>query len=289
MFRTTLRALAASLLVAAQLLLTTGPASAQAVSLTTTTWLPGPNGVGLSTISGTVDQPQNATTGQLTGWVVDTTAQGWSGIDTIQIWNGLMEAGGQMIGPAVLQVNRPDVADSLGNPYFAASGFSASVPASTFTSGNTLYVYAHTPDKGWWYQQVLSSGSAAGFAAGPRIDIETPNPLATVHSNATYTVRGTAFDPLADPAKGTGVDRVQVYLNGDRKSGVYIGDATLGVYDSYSAKLGQPNAGFQLTFQPNSWIETPIDNTITQLTIYAHSSVTGQETSRQVSIIISVP
>ena len=151
------------------------------MSLTSTTiWLPGPDGSGDSTYSGTVDQPQSAASSQLTGWVVDTTAQGWSGIDQVQVWNGLMGSGGQMISNAILQVNRPDVAASLGNPYFAASGYSASIPPTTWTSGNILYIYAHTPSKGWWYQQVLSSGSAASFAAGPRLDIETPTTLATV-------------------------------------------------------------------------------------------------------------
>ncbi|MBV9582699.1 MAG: hypothetical protein JO057_29285 [Chloroflexi bacterium] len=288
MFRTALRVLASGLLVAAQLL-TTGHAAAQAVSLTTTTWLPGPNAVGLSTLSGTADQPQSATVTQLTGWVVDTTAQGWSGIDTVQVWSGLMDSGGQQISTAVIQGNRPDVAASLGNPYYAASGFSATVPSTTFSSGNILYIYAHTPDKGWWYQQVFSTGSAAGYAAGPRLDLEQPTALATVHSNAPYTVRGTAYDPLADPSKGTGVDRVQVYLNGDRKSGVYVGDATLGLYDKFSQQAGQEFAGFELQFQPNSWMPFVTDNQIIQLTVYAHSSVTGSESSVQQSIIVSVP
>ncbi|MBV9329901.1 MAG: hypothetical protein JO352_39875 [Chloroflexi bacterium] len=288
MQRTALRVLATALVVAAQLL-TTGQAAAQAVSLTTTIWLPGPNSAGLSTLSGTVDQPQSATTAQLSGWVVDTTAQGWSGIDTVQVWNGLMDAGGQQLSTAVLQLNRPDVATSLGNPYYASSGFSANVPSSTFASGNILYIYAHTPDKGWWYQQVLSSGAAAGYMAGPRLDLETPTTLATVHSNQAYTIRGTAYDPLADPSKTTGVDRVQVYLNGDRKTGIYIGDATLGLYDKFSQQAGRGDAGFQLTFQPDSWMSSPIDNQIIQLTVYAHSSVTGSESSVRQSIIISVP
>jgi hypothetical protein len=288
MYRTPVRALAAIALAAAQLF-SAGQVSAQAVSLTTTTWLPGPDSAGMSTFSGTVDQPPSARTGQLTGWVVDTTAQGWSGVDTIQVWNGLMDAGGQQISTAILQVNRPDVATSLGNPYFASSGFAASVPPTTLTSGDILYIYAHTPNKGWWYQQVLSSGSAAGYAAGPRVDVESPTTLATVHSNAAFTIRGSAYDPTADPSKGSGVDRVQIYLNGDRKTGVYIGDATLGLYDQHEDQLGHPNAGFQLTFQPNSWIPTVTDNQITQLTIYAHSSMTGSETSVQSSIVITIP
>jgi hypothetical protein len=289
MTHTALRALAIFGIVAAQLL-SAGQASAQAVSLTTTTWLPGPNSTGLSTLSGTVDQPQGAgSVGQINGWVVDTTANGWSGIDGVQVWNGSMDSGGQLVSNAVIQLNRPDVAASLGNPYYAASGFAANVPPATLTSGAILYVYAHTPDKGWWYSQVFSTGSAAGFRAGPRLDVETPNALATVHSNAAYTIRGTAYDPLVDPSKGTGVDRVQVYLNGDRKTGTYIGDATLGLYDQYAMQAGQPNAGFQLAFQPNSWIPISSDNQITELTIYAHSSVSGTESSVQRSIVISVP
>jgi hypothetical protein len=288
MSRTLLRALATALLVAAQLS-TTGLASAQAVSLTATIWLPGPNSAGLSTLSGTVDQPQSGNSSQLNGWVVDTSAQGWSGIDNVQVWNGLMDSGGQLLSAAIIQLDRPDVAASLGNPYFAPSGFSANVPSSAFGSGTILYVYAHTPDKGWWYLQVLSSGPSAAFMGGPRLDVETPTALATVHSNAAYTIRGTAYDPRADPSKGTGVDRVQVYLNGDRKTGIYIGDATLGLYDKYSQQAGQDNAGFQLSFQPNSWMQIMSDNQITQMTVYARSAVTGNETSVQRSIIITVP
>lgn len=289
MFRTPLRVLAVGLLAAAQLL-GAGQASAQAVTLTTTSiWLPGPDGAGDATYSGTVDQPRSAASGQLSGWIVDTTAQGWSGIDQVQVWNGLMDAGGQLLSNAILQINRPDVAATLGNPYYAASGYSASIPPTTWTSGQILYIYAHTPSKGWWYEQVLSSGSATSFAAGPRLDIEQPTSLATVHNNAAYTIRGTAYDPLADPSKSTGVDRVSVYLNGDRKTGVYIGDATLGLYDKFSQQQGQDNAGFELSFQPNSWMQVGSDNQITHLTVYAHSSVTGSETSRQTSIVITTP
>jgi len=288
MIRNAVRGLAALGLVAAQLL-SAGQASAQAISLTTTSWLPGPSSTGLSTLSGTVDQPKSATLGQLNGWVVDTTANGWSGVDTVQVWNGLMDSGGQLISNAVIQLNRPDVAATLGNPYYASSGFTANVPPSTLASSGIMYVYAHTPDKGWYYAEVLSSGAAAGFMAGPRLDVETPNALATVHSNAAYTLRGTAYDPLADPNQSTGVDRVQVYLDGDRKTGTYIGDAALGLYDQFSERAGQPNAGFQLTFQPNSWMPSITDNQISKLTIYAHSSVSGSESSVQRSIVISVP
>jgi len=84
---------------------------------------------------------------------------------------------------------------------------------------------------------------------------------------------------------------VQVYLNGDRQSGIYIGDATLGVPDKFSAAAGAQfaNAGWQLTFETSSWLTTGTDNTTTQMFVYAHSSVTGQETQVQTSIVITIP
>jgi hypothetical protein len=89
----------------------------------------------------------STTANVLTGWVVDTTAQGWSGIDDVQIFNGLMDGGGYLVAHPVFQLNRPDVA--------------------------------------------------------------------TVHDKSPYTMRGSAYDPLAGPGQGTGVDRVQVYLTGE--------------------------------------------------------------------------
>jgi hypothetical protein len=235
--------------------------------------------------------PPSPTTTKLTGWVVDTSAQGWSGIDDVQLFSGLMGYGGQMVAHPIIQVNRQDVAAALNNPYWAASGWSANVPSGAYGPGEVLYVYAHTPSRGWWYQQAIISVPIGGFEPGPRVDVEQPTPLATVHSSSPFTIRGTAYDPAASPSQGTGVDRVSVYLNGDKGTGIYIGDAQLGVPDRFSASAGPQfaNAGFQLTFQSGSWLDTVIDNTTVPLTIYAHSSVTGQVTQVQTSIVISIP
>ena len=283
-----MRALIPTVLLGVLLATAPATASAQQVTLSASTWLAGPGASGLPTLSGTVDQPTSSSV--ISGWVVDTTAQGWSGIDDVQIWNGFMDAGGQLVSRPLIQQNRPDVAATLNNPYWAASGYAGTLQNAAQTGA--LYVYAHTPARGWWYQQVLISSPVLSIAAGPRLDIEMPTPLATVHHNAPYTMRGTAYDPTASPDQGTGVDRVQVYLNGDRSSGILIGDAQLGLYDKFSAAAGPQfaNAGWQLTFQTNSWLGADVsDNTITPMTVYAHSSVTGQETQSQVSIVISVP
>jgi hypothetical protein len=283
-----LRYLLAIALLSLELPLAT-PTTAQTAILTASTWFPAPDASGPATYSGTVDQPSSRNSDQLSGWVVDTTAQGWSGIDDVQIWDGLMQAGGRQISRAAFQLNRADVAAALNNPFWAASGFSASLGGATFAANPTLYVYAHTPAKGWWYLQVTSTPELVQVAPGPRLNIEVPTPLATVHSNAPFTARGYAFDPGA--TNGAGIDRVQLYLNGDRSSGVYIGDAALGVADNLAATSGSQvtNAGWQLTFQPNSWLPGISDNQMTRLTVYARSSVTGAETQDRTTIIISVP
>lgn len=226
-----------------------------------------------------------------TGWVVDTTAQGWTGIDDVQIFNGLMDGGGRMVAHAALQLDRQDVASALNNPYWAASGWSATIPNGATGVGAVLYVYAHTPSKGWWYEQAILNVPFAGSQPAPRLDVALPTPLATVHDKSPYTMRGSAYDPLAGPGQGSGVDRVQVYLNGDRQTGIYIGDAQLGIPDTFAAHAGPQfaNAGWQLTFQTSSWLNTQTDNSLTPMTIYARSSVTGEEANVQTTIVISVP
>lgn len=286
-----MRILSGLVLLGAQLA-SGAPAAAQAATtLSTSTWLPGPGASGAATYSGTVDQPNGRSTTQLSGWVVDTTAQGWAGIDDVQILDGLIQAGGRLVAHPVFQLNRPDVAASLNNPFWAASGFAATLPSDAFAQTGVLYVYAHTPAKGWWYQQVTTSLPLAQVSAAPTLNVETPTPLGTVHSAAAFTMHGFAYDPAAGPGQGTGVDRVQVYLGGDRGTGTYIGDATLGQPDKYAPAAGSQfaNAGWQLTFQPNSWLSNLSDNQITNLTVYAHSSVTEAEAHVQTAILITVP
>jgi hypothetical protein len=279
----------ALLLAMALVMFNVPAATAQTPVLSASTWFPSTDASGAATYSGTVDQPPSANSNQLTGWVVDTSAQGWSGIDNVQVWDGLMQAGGHEIAQATFQLDRPDVASALNNPFWRASGFSAALGQVSLATTPTLYVYAHTPSKGWWYLQVTSTPATVQVNPAPTLSIESPGSLATVHSNTAFTARGFAFDPAS--TNGPGIDRVQLYLNGDRSSGVYIGDAQLGQSDQFAANRGPQyaNAGWQLTFQPNSWLQNISDNQITQLTVYAHSSVTGAETQATTTIVISVP
>jgi hypothetical protein len=91
----------------------------------------------------------------VSGWVADTTAQGWAGIDQVQAWNGDMASGGTKLADGSVGLPRPDISDAIGGNYLN-SGFSMVVPTSVLTTlagGNTdLRMYIHTPSKGWWYR-----------------------------------------------------------------------------------------------------------------------------------------
>lgn len=269
--------------------------SASAQSAPGLFWLPGPDGVGDSSVyAGAIDQPASGAVQPplspvvVSGWVVDTTAQGWSGIDDVQVWDAPMDLGGHKLASGSIQLNRPDVAATLGHPDWTASGFSATVPTGQTLGPVFWYVYAHTPSKGWWYTSTNLVLSGAAVTGDPRLELETPTVLATLHGGQPFTVRGYAIDRNATPAQGIGVDRVDVYFNGDRNSGLLVGRVTPSEPNTLAAANGGQfaNAGWHVVFQPTSWVPGLMDNQFTSITVYAHSSVTGRESqvTRQVTI-----
>src|SRR5579871_6887729 len=66
-------------------------------------WQPGPGAVQDNTYNGFIDAPTNGATVpgsgafNVSGWFVDTTADGWAGADNVQVWLGSMDGGGTMI------------------------------------------------------------------------------------------------------------------------------------------------------------------------------------------------
>lgn len=290
----TLTWLSVGLLVAALLL----PA---AVAAQVTTWTGGPGAILDPTYDGFIDAPTNGATVSssgftVRGWFVDRTAQGWAGADDVQIWQGTMDGGGKLLAKALFAQNRPDVASALGNPYWAASGFSGNVGSGALGAGQqTISVYAHTPGKGWWYKQVnvnvSTSAPAAPSTSAPAASTTTsgtslplvgfvkPKDGEKVLTKADYEIQGWAIDTAAKPNQGvagSGVDRVSVYLGAREDNGTYLGDATLGYSDDTAASHGQQFAsgGWRLTFKPTQFKA----NTYI-LYAYARSAVSGKEDS----------
>jgi hypothetical protein len=263
-----------------------------------TTWTAGPGASGDNTYDGFIDVPTlyaTVPTGSfnVSGWFVDKSAQGWAGADDIQIWVGTMDAG-RLLSKANFAQLRPDVGAALGNDYQSNSGFFAVVPQGSLPLGSqTLSVYAHTPDKGWWFKQVsvnvaasapanptpVPPGPSASGGALPIIVIDKPKDSETVVTKSDYEISGYALDKNAAPYQGvagTGIDRVQVYLGAERDNGgSLLGDADLGFSNTIAEGLyGSQfaSAGWRLVFHP-----TQFHSNTYLMFAYAHSVVTGKE------------
>ncbi|MBV9579672.1 MAG: hypothetical protein JO057_13875 [Chloroflexi bacterium] len=249
-------------------------------------WQGGPGAILDNTYVGFIDQPAGGATVPSSGfvvggWFVDTTAQGWAGADAMQVWLGSMDGGGKMLAQGIVGQNRPDVGKALGNPYYANSGFSASVPSGSVPAGSqTVYVYMHTGGKGWWYKTVSvtvgggtapappagggSSSTPANQAGGPptvKITSPTEGQNVSAAGSATFTITGTSADPTTG---GAGIASVDVWINGEQGSsgGTDLGQATLNSDGSWS-----------LAFSP-----TKFPSTHTNIYAYAKSKTTGKTT-----------
>jgi hypothetical protein len=233
----------------------------------------------------------------VTGWFIDKTAQGWAGADAMQVFVGTMDGGGTKLADGIVAQNRPDVAAATGTPDWAASGFSATVPSGALGSGTqVLSVYLHTGGKGWWYKQVsvnVSSSAPAASAPAPApaaasgaqsgsalpiVGVENPKDGEQVPTRSAYQIIGYALDQNAPPnsgVAGSGINRVQVYMDGEPDNGgTYLGDADLGYSDPVAAGYGSQfqSAGWRLTFKP-----TEFHSGGHQLFVYARSAVSGKE------------
>jgi hypothetical protein len=235
-------------------------------------WSPALGAAGDNTYQGFIDRPGPGASiplGSLfhvSGWVVDTAAEGWAGIDDVQVLNGAT-----LLAHGAVAQSRPDVAAATGNPFWAASGFDAVVPTGSLSSGPvSLTVAAHTPGKGAWSKQlnVTIAGTGAVITSpvtgsGIVLNIIAPGVGEEVIANNNGTIRGVAYDTRTRAELGVGVDRVQVYLDGPR-----------GVADSQNLGTAvQVDNTWSLPWEP-----TKFDHVRHHvLFVYAHSNVTGEE------------
>ncbi len=261
-----------------------GAATGQAQSLPGADWSPAAGAMGDNTYQGFVDHPNAGATlqagapFQVSGWVVDTTAQGWSGISDVEVLLGDTSLGHLSVGQS-----RPDVAAMLNNPYYANAGFSGTLSSALPAGNQTLTVVAHTPNKGSWSKQVpvTVTGSASGnlvntntaASQGLVLKVISPTTSDVIVSNNNGAIYGVAYDTRTRPELGIGVDRVQAYLDGPRgqAGSQFLGDATFNG-DNWS-----------IPWQPTRYNGVRHHN----LWVYARSSVTGEEVLLQEEINLS--
>ena len=136
---------------------------------------------------------------------------------------------------------------------------------------------------------LLTTGATSTFAQSapttprascdaPVLDLANPNPGDMLMPGA-YEIEGKAFDPRAQ--QDSGVDRVSIFLDSRDAGGLDLGDATPGVPNPNLEIPGFPSMnGFTLVVNlPNLAGEHT-------LFAYARSSVTGQETTISMPVVL---
>jgi hypothetical protein len=269
-------------------------------------WQPGPGATLDNTYDGAIDTPPGGIllprgrSIRVSGWAVDTTAQGWAGVDDIHIYEGLAGNGGTMLAKAAVAQSRPDVGEVLGNPFWSASGYQAMVDGKRFNDGpHMLTVYAHTPHKGWWARQVsftiTSDGGGVkmpmpmqrqlgGNGMRPIVVITSPTfggrMYTGISTESKALITGYALDPDSPAGSGvqnSGILRVEIWLNG-----TFHGEADMGYSDPRAASHGArfQNSGFRYAVQA-----TKLPRGDNQLEVRAQSVAGAVETFVQTTFV----
>ncbi len=102
---------------------------------------------------------------ELSGWAIEESATGSTGITAIHVYNGPAAGEKNMLGVAQYGISRPDVAAKYGKSNFTSSGFKLSINTGRLSSGtNTLYIYAHNQELGWSHTKLKVNVAAGGTA-----------------------------------------------------------------------------------------------------------------------------
>jgi hypothetical protein len=110
--------------------------------------------------------------------------------------------------------------------------------------------------------------SVAPTASSITLSVGNPSPNDTIKTGA-YSIQGDAFDKAA--TSGTGIDRIDIFLDNRDTGGMFLSTATLGTSSFWQSVVTLPNNQTGLH----------------ELWFYAHSSVTGQTMSVSVPVTIS--
>jgi hypothetical protein len=109
--------------------------------------------------------------------------------------------------------------------------------------------------------------SVAPGASTTTLSVGNPSPNDTIKTGA-YSIQGDAMDKAA--TSGSGIDRIDIFLDNRDNGGVFLISATLGTSSFWQATVTLPNNQTGLH----------------ELWFYAHSSVTGQTTTVTVPVTI---
>ncbi len=204
----------------------------------------------------------------VSGWAVDQLASSGTGIDQIQLYVDGPYPTGTLVAVIAYGQARPDVANYLGNARFTNSGYSYRWDISQLNPGtHTAVVYAHSTVRGWAY---ASRSFSVQSPPAPLIAIDSPPSGSTAHG--TLALRGWAVDQAVP--SGTGIDQIQLYLDGPYPTGTLVAILPYGQsrpdVGSYLGNARFTNSGYSY-----NWSITGLSTGQHTLVIYAHSTARG--------------
>jgi hypothetical protein len=218
----------------------------------------------------------------------DRSATSGTGVDRVSLFQGTRGSGGALLADATLGMPNPFAAPDT---QWADAGWAATISIPNTPGPMTLSVYSHSAvsdhestvavpmmiaqNSAPGAQCTISTTAATGMpspAESIHLELSNPQPNATVLVGST-NVQGLAFDTAA--AEGTGIDRVTLFLGNRDEGGTHLADATL--VNSAESKHGLFTATFDM----------PNDTGGNNLFVYAHSSISGHDTSMSVPIILA--
>ena len=193
-------------------------------------WTPAPDSVAGNPLIGSVDpvydDGDNTTALTISGWVLDPSASGSSGVDGVDVFLGPDIDPGLQLAGAQLGLRRTDVPSLSDNPDWATAGFSISLPLQDVPVGPTqLTLAAYTHDNGTWLSSLQVVAPSLGSVPALRPGAQTstalvPTPMLPLRAEIAsprpgdQVARRFVMEVVAPNA-----DRIDVFLDPDRNLG----------------------------------------------------------------------
>ncbi len=153
---------------------------------------------------------------------------------------------------------------------FSESGFLLAVDNEgyVFEPGSIHYLYIYTliPEYGWDYtRKKISIPGETEDSTNIQLSIDDPSQNEIIKEADKSSIRVSGWSVDFDSSNNTGVERIEVYLNGPRDFGEFLGEADYGIERSDVANTfgnaNYINSGYSLYFDGSS-LEEGSENTL---------------------------
>jgi TolB protein len=197
-------------------------------------------------------------------------------ISVIEIYLDGDRDNGIFLGEAVYGVTSPEAFGIYGE-YFSETGYLLAVENDKYTfepgSVHYLYIYALVPESGWDHirEKIIIPGDS-GVDENIQLSIDNPSHNEIIKEGDSSNIRISGWSVDFSYRDNTGIEGVEIYLNGPKGFGKFLGNADYGIERQDVAgafgNANYTNSGYSLYFDGTE-LEAGSENT---LYIYSFSS-----------------